>query len=174
MRVFSNLLVLAATATTLVSAAPPSLKNLPSQVVENLLPTPSVAPSKISKCPADAKKQCCVTLQEASKALLSNLGELVPYLSGVQIGSVVGMGCMDMQDDSPDYDCQDTVACCSGAELLGAHTLTGGFFIAIHHGLETGTLRRVADGAMVTEIPDTAQEAVEDTALLAVGKEILG
>ncbi|KAL1848404.1 hypothetical protein Plec18167_004812 [Paecilomyces lecythidis] len=128
MRVLSNFLVLAATATTLVSAAPPTLKQLPSQAVANLFPTPSVSPGLVSKCPADAKKQCCVTLQEASKELLSNLGELIPYLGGVQVGSVIGMGCIDQPDNAPDYDCQDTVACCSGAELLGAHSLTGGCY----------------------------------------------
>ncbi|KAJ9206277.1 fungal hydrophobin [Paecilomyces variotii] len=125
----SNLFILAVVTTTssLVTAAPPSLKPLPSNV-RHLLPTPSGNPNKISTCPADAKRQCCVTLQEASNTLLSGLGDLVPYLSGVEVGSVLGMGCTDIADNAPDYDCRDTIACCSGAELLGPHTVTGGCY----------------------------------------------
>lgn len=101
----SSALFILATASPLALAVPyirplvspiPSLIPSPAELQPSGIqtPSPNPSPTPIKKCPANSRKQCCVTLQTATEQLTSNLGELIPFLSGVNIGSVLGMGCM--------------------------------------------------------------------------------
>jgi hypothetical protein len=103
MLIFSTLFLLVITS-SLITAAP-NIKPLPSPIpsspspaglqpsgIQN--PPPSPSPTPVKQCLPKWKKQCCVTVQDSTEQLTSNLGEVIPFLAGVKIGSVIGTGCM--------------------------------------------------------------------------------
>ncbi|KAL4929655.1 uncharacterized protein BDV17DRAFT_290366 [Aspergillus undulatus] len=78
-----------------------------------------------STCPpSHASKQCCTSIGGVADDIVgeNGLGGLVPYLSGVEFSSLVGLQCMSMREKEDNGNCLDSVQCCSlngetGAEI---------------------------------------------------------
>ncbi|KAL2863313.1 uncharacterized protein BJX67DRAFT_262756 [Aspergillus lucknowensis] len=65
-------------------------------------------------CPiSHASRQCCTSITKLADDLSGQLGELVPWVGGVRVSSLVGLQCKSMAEETPNVDCTDTVMCCS-------------------------------------------------------------
>ncbi|KAL2811335.1 hypothetical protein BJX63DRAFT_433488 [Aspergillus granulosus] len=63
--------------------------------------------------PSHPSRQCCASIDRLADDTTSELGDLIPYLSGVKVSSVVGLQCKAMSPDTPNIDCYESVMCCS-------------------------------------------------------------
>lgn len=59
----------------------------------SLTPSPSPAHPK-THCPPAHEKQCCASLHQPTEDLTGALGQVVPILSGLDVSSLIGVGCM--------------------------------------------------------------------------------
>ncbi|KAL4918502.1 hypothetical protein BDW62DRAFT_200876 [Aspergillus aurantiobrunneus] len=78
--------------------------------------------------PSHGAKQCCTSITSLADDLTSQLGGLVPVISGVSVSSLVGLQCTSMADTEPNENCLDDVMCCSSSgkgENGSAHQAAG-------------------------------------------------
>lgn len=77
-----SLFLLITSTTTVLSASSQGQADLPGKVDPN------------EHCPPSAPKQCCTSLKQPTEDLTDGLGELLPLASGIDVSSLVGIGCM--------------------------------------------------------------------------------
>ncbi|KAL4935999.1 hypothetical protein BDV06DRAFT_228289 [Aspergillus oleicola] len=68
--------------------------------------------------PSHESKQCCTSVTELADDVIgeNGLGDVLPWLEGVQISSLVGFQCMSMGAKEGNENCLDSVMCCSKSE----------------------------------------------------------
>ncbi|CAG8373160.1 unnamed protein product [Penicillium salamii] len=64
-------------------------------------PTPSTNPYEAYTCPAKKQKACCMGVEQASKDIISPLGELVPIVGGLQVSSAITFQCKSPAENQP-------------------------------------------------------------------------
>ncbi|CAL5871288.1 uncharacterized protein PFLUO_LOCUS5538 [Penicillium psychrofluorescens] len=66
-------------------------------------------------CPTKQFKQCCQSVNSASKSIIEPLGKLVPIIGGLQISSAITLQCKHMKDDAYPDSCNNgsTAMCCN-------------------------------------------------------------
>ncbi|KAL5338086.1 hypothetical protein BJX70DRAFT_216678 [Aspergillus crustosus] len=79
-----------------------------------------------STCPPSHRsKQCCTSINGLADDLTGQLGDVVPWVSGVSVSSLVGLQCTKMADDAPNVDCFASVMCCAaGGGSTGSKGVT--------------------------------------------------
>ncbi|KAL4964404.1 uncharacterized protein BDV14DRAFT_77210 [Aspergillus stella-maris] len=78
-------------------------------------------------CPAaHASKQCCTSVTGLADEVIgeNGLGDVIPWLEGVQVSSLVGFECMSMGSQGNE-NCLESVMCCSGSEANPGATEPG-------------------------------------------------
>ncbi|PYH78501.1 hypothetical protein BO82DRAFT_367575 [Aspergillus uvarum CBS 121591] len=83
----------------------------------SLIPNPNATqnPGTTQTCPTGRpSKQCCQSIESVADSVLQPLGQLVPYLSGVDISSLLALECTGMENTDPNANCFNSVMCCEG------------------------------------------------------------
>ncbi|CAG8001623.1 unnamed protein product [Penicillium olsonii] len=91
-------------------------------------PTPSINPFEAYTCPPKKQKGCCTGLQQASKDIISPLGNLVPIVGGLQISSAITFQCKKMGDKEPPSSCDEkgyAPMCCNDINPSGFSSCKG-------------------------------------------------
>ncbi|RAL01922.1 uncharacterized protein BO80DRAFT_424298 [Aspergillus ibericus CBS 121593] len=64
--------------------------------------------------PSHRSKQCCESIDNIADQVTGGLGELVPWIEGIEVSSVLGLDCYAMADSTPNSQCLHQVMCCDG------------------------------------------------------------
>ncbi|CAG8416582.1 unnamed protein product [Penicillium salamii] len=91
-------------------------------------PTPSTNPYEAYTCPAKKQKACCMGVEQASKDIISPLGELVPIVGGLQVSSAITFQCKKMDEKAPPSSCNEkgyAPMCCHDINSVGFSSCKG-------------------------------------------------
>ncbi|KAL4864196.1 hypothetical protein BDV12DRAFT_16327 [Aspergillus spectabilis] len=93
--------------------------------IATLLAEDALASYDETTCPLSHRsKQCCTSINGLADDLTGQLGNVVPWVSGISVTSLVGLQCTKMADSAPNVDCLDSVMCCAanGGKTSGKGT----------------------------------------------------
>ncbi|KAJ5672786.1 hypothetical protein N7507_001913 [Penicillium longicatenatum] len=80
------------------------------------LASPVRTPVGAYQCPQQQYKACCQSFEEETQGIFKSLGDLVPFIGGVQVSSKVSFQCKNMNEDTDPATCQGhgySPMCCS-------------------------------------------------------------
>ncbi|CEN60283.1 hypothetical protein ASPCAL02724 [Aspergillus calidoustus] len=81
----------------------------------------------LTTCPmTHASRQCCTSITKLADDTTSQLGDIVPWVSGVKVSSLIGLQCKGMARETPNDDCYESVMCCSGNGVSAKGAGAGG------------------------------------------------
>ncbi|KAJ5536475.1 hypothetical protein N7513_009661 [Penicillium frequentans] len=114
-----------------ITVAIPLGQDTPAQ---DLTPTPTFKPSASAshshsasaspvrtpvgayQCPQQQYKACCQSLEQETQGIFQSLGDLVPFMGGVQVSSKVSFQCKNMGENTDPATCKGngySPMCCS-------------------------------------------------------------
>ncbi|KAJ5831996.1 hypothetical protein N7474_000307 [Penicillium riverlandense] len=103
-------------ASSLSKAASSSLSHKPSSTALTATSASAKTTATVAAyaCPTKQYKQCCQTIDNASKKLIGPLGKLVPLVGGIQLSSSMTFQCKPMKDDAyPECEDGASAMCCN-------------------------------------------------------------
>ncbi|KAL3445861.1 hypothetical protein BJX65DRAFT_309563 [Aspergillus insuetus] len=81
----------------------------------------------LTTCPmTHASRQCCTSITKLADDTTSQLGDIVPWVSGVKVSSLIGLQCKAMAPETPNGDCYESVMCCSDSGVSAEGGGAGG------------------------------------------------
>ncbi|OOF94335.1 hypothetical protein ASPCADRAFT_131880 [Aspergillus carbonarius ITEM 5010] len=83
--------------------------------ISNIIVQETITDFNNSTCPPSHRsKQCCESIDNIADQVTDGIGQILPWISGVDVSSVLGLDCYAMADSTPNNKCLQQVMCCDG------------------------------------------------------------